>query len=79
MSVNEYYRMFTDLSRYDPEVAANPVEMLRRFSLVKVRMRKEKMGARDEMTKENGKHFKDPARPRTLRGVVAVPALLADD
>ncbi|KAM1451874.1 hypothetical protein ACFX2I_038930 [Malus domestica] len=33
MSTNEYYRMFTDLSRYDPEVAANPVEMLRRFSL----------------------------------------------
>ena len=33
MSANEYYRMFTYLSRYDPEVAANPVEMLRRFSL----------------------------------------------
>ncbi|XP_070676338.1 uncharacterized protein [Malus domestica] len=33
MSANEYYRMFIDLSRYDPEVAANPVEMLRRFSL----------------------------------------------
>ncbi|KAM1000306.1 hypothetical protein ACFX2A_007070 [Malus domestica] len=33
MSANEYYRMFTDLSRYDPEVAANPVEMFRRFSL----------------------------------------------
>ncbi|KAM1972382.1 hypothetical protein ACFX16_019196 [Malus domestica] len=33
MSANEYYRMFTDLSRYDPEVAANPVEMLRRFRL----------------------------------------------
>ncbi|KAM2134491.1 hypothetical protein ACFX1R_004503 [Malus domestica] len=33
MSANEYYRMFTDLSRYDLEVAANPVEMLRRFSL----------------------------------------------
>ncbi|XP_070678756.1 uncharacterized protein [Malus domestica] len=33
MSANEYYRMFTDLSRYDPEVAANSVKMLRRFSL----------------------------------------------
>ncbi|KAM1048324.1 hypothetical protein EV2_028263 [Malus domestica] len=33
MSANEYYRMFTDLSRYDPEVAANPVKMLRRFRL----------------------------------------------
>ncbi|KAM1007093.1 hypothetical protein ACFX2A_003786 [Malus domestica] len=33
MSANEYYRMFTDLSRYDPEVAANPVDILRRFSL----------------------------------------------
>ncbi|KAM1325692.1 hypothetical protein ACFX2H_046367 [Malus domestica] len=33
MSSNEYCKMFTDLSRYDPEVAANPVEMLRRFSL----------------------------------------------
>ena len=33
MSANEYYRMFTDLSRYDPEVAANPVEMLRCFRL----------------------------------------------
>ncbi|KAM1006216.1 hypothetical protein ACFX2A_002992 [Malus domestica] len=31
MSTNEYYRRFTDLSRYDPEVAANLVEMLRRF------------------------------------------------
>ncbi|KAM1444350.1 hypothetical protein ACFX2I_040511 [Malus domestica] len=33
MSANEYDRMFTDLLRYDPEVAANPVEMLRCFSL----------------------------------------------
>ncbi|TQD77360.1 hypothetical protein C1H46_037107 [Malus baccata] len=33
MSANEYYRMFTDLSRYDPEVAANPVEMLHCFRL----------------------------------------------
>ncbi|KAM1702062.1 hypothetical protein ACFXTN_025242 [Malus domestica] len=33
MSANEYYRMFTDLSRYDMEVAANLVEMLRRFIL----------------------------------------------
>ncbi|KAM1467180.1 hypothetical protein ACFX2I_032316 [Malus domestica] len=33
MSANKYYRMFTDLSRYDPEVAANSVEMLCRFSL----------------------------------------------
>ncbi|KAM2328561.1 hypothetical protein ACFXTH_015016 [Malus domestica] len=33
MTTNEYYRRFTDLSRYDPEVAANPVEMLRRFRL----------------------------------------------
>ncbi|KAM1068124.1 hypothetical protein ACFX2A_000117 [Malus domestica] len=33
MSANEYYRKFTDLSRYGPEVAANPIEMLRRFRL----------------------------------------------
>ncbi|XP_070679301.1 uncharacterized protein [Malus domestica] len=33
MMANEYYRRFTNLSRYDPEVAANPVEMLRRFRL----------------------------------------------
>ena len=33
MSANEYYMMFTDLLRCDPKVAANPVEMLRRFSL----------------------------------------------
>ncbi|XP_070660571.1 uncharacterized protein [Malus domestica] len=33
MFANEYYRMFTDLSRYDLEVAANLVEMLHRFSL----------------------------------------------
>ncbi|KAM1678573.1 hypothetical protein ACFX1Q_038580 [Malus domestica] len=33
MSANEYYRRFTDLSRYDLEVAANPVEMLHRFRL----------------------------------------------
>ncbi|KAM2676595.1 hypothetical protein EV1_003249 [Malus domestica] len=32
MTANEYYKRFTDLSRYQPEVAANPVEMLRRFS-----------------------------------------------
>ncbi|KAM1772077.1 hypothetical protein ACFX11_046819 [Malus domestica] len=31
------------------------------------------------MTKEKDKHFRDPARPRTLRGVVAVLALLAKD
>ncbi|CAN6677923.1 unnamed protein product [Malus baccata var. baccata] len=31
LSVNEYYRKFTDLSRYDSDTAANPVEMLRRF------------------------------------------------
>ena len=31
MSTIEYYRRFTDLSRYDVETAANPAEMLRRF------------------------------------------------
>ena len=33
MSANEYYRKFTDLSRYDTDIAANPAEMLRRFKL----------------------------------------------
>ena len=33
LSAIEYYRRFTDLSRYDPETAANPIEMLRRFKL----------------------------------------------
>ncbi|KAM1267653.1 hypothetical protein COP2_000035 [Malus domestica] len=33
MFANEYYRMFTELSRYDPEVAANPIEMFHHFSL----------------------------------------------
>ncbi|KAM2273737.1 hypothetical protein ACFX1S_043632 [Malus domestica] len=33
MMTNEYYKRFTDLSRYHPEVAANPVEMLHRFRL----------------------------------------------
>ncbi|XP_070678215.1 uncharacterized protein [Malus domestica] len=33
MTANEYYRRFTDLSRYDPKVSVNPVEMLRRFRL----------------------------------------------
>ena len=33
MSANEYYRRFTDLSRYCPDIAANPAEMLRRFRL----------------------------------------------
>ncbi|KAM1448148.1 hypothetical protein TB2_006839 [Malus domestica] len=33
MTANEYYRRFIDLSRYDPKVADNPVEMLRRFRL----------------------------------------------
>ncbi|XP_068317052.1 uncharacterized protein [Pyrus communis] len=33
LTANEYYRRFTDLSRYHPDVAGNPVEMLRRFRL----------------------------------------------
>ncbi|KAM1413307.1 hypothetical protein ACFXTO_025923 [Malus domestica] len=33
MTTNEYYMRFTNLSRYHPVVAANPVEMLRRFRL----------------------------------------------
>ncbi|XP_068319725.1 uncharacterized protein [Pyrus communis] len=33
MTANEYYRRFTNLSRYHPEIAANPVEMLRYFRL----------------------------------------------
>ncbi|XP_070667502.1 uncharacterized protein [Malus domestica] len=33
ITANEYYRRFTYFSRYDPEVAANPVEMLYRFKL----------------------------------------------
>ncbi|KAM2751537.1 hypothetical protein EV2_000699 [Malus domestica] len=33
MTANEYCRRFTDLSRYHPEVAANPVEKLRCFRL----------------------------------------------
>ncbi|XP_070665203.1 uncharacterized protein [Malus domestica] len=31
MSAHEYYRKFTDLSRYDPDTAGNQVEMLHRF------------------------------------------------
>ncbi|KAM2656362.1 hypothetical protein EV1_011880 [Malus domestica] len=31
MSANEYYRKFTDLSRYDPDTTGIHVEMLRRF------------------------------------------------
>ncbi|KAM1791082.1 hypothetical protein ACFX12_035079 [Malus domestica] len=33
MTTNEYYRRFTDLSRYDPEVTVNLVEMLCRVRL----------------------------------------------
>ncbi|XP_068316274.1 uncharacterized protein [Pyrus communis] len=33
MTANEYYRRFTDMSRYHPDVAGNPAEMLRRFRL----------------------------------------------
>ena len=33
LTANEYYRKFTDLSRYDPVIAPNFVEMLRRFKL----------------------------------------------
>ncbi|XP_068336419.1 uncharacterized protein [Pyrus communis] len=33
MTANEYYRKFTDLSRYHPDVAGNPTEMFRRFRL----------------------------------------------
>ncbi|KAM2333980.1 hypothetical protein ACFXTH_011592 [Malus domestica] len=33
MSAYEYYRKFTDLSRYDPDTAGNQVEMLHHFKL----------------------------------------------
>ncbi|KAM1645193.1 hypothetical protein ACFXTN_006378 [Malus domestica] len=33
MSAHEYYRKFTDLSRYDPDTASNQAKMLRRFKL----------------------------------------------
>ncbi|KAM1024564.1 hypothetical protein EV2_038897 [Malus domestica] len=33
MLANEYYRKFTNLSRYDPDIAGNQVEMLHRFKL----------------------------------------------
>ena len=33
MSANKYYRRFTDLSRYCPDIAANPAKTLRRFRL----------------------------------------------
>ncbi|KAM1227907.1 hypothetical protein ACFX2J_007065 [Malus domestica] len=33
MSAHEYYRKFTDLSRYDPDIAGNQAEMLCRFKL----------------------------------------------
>ncbi|CAN6544412.1 unnamed protein product [Malus baccata var. baccata] len=33
MSAHEYYRKFTDLSRYDPDTVRNQGEMLRRFKL----------------------------------------------
>ncbi|XP_068309608.1 uncharacterized protein [Pyrus communis] len=33
LTANEYYRRLTDLSRYHPDVAGNPAEMLRRFRL----------------------------------------------
>ena len=33
MTAIQYYRRFTDLSRYDAETAGNPAEMLRRFKL----------------------------------------------
>ncbi|XP_048437135.1 uncharacterized protein LOC125475813 [Pyrus x bretschneideri] len=31
MTANEYYRKFTDLSRYHPDINSNPAEMLRLF------------------------------------------------
>ncbi|KAM1985385.1 hypothetical protein ACFX16_013559 [Malus domestica] len=79
MSANEYYRVFTDLSLYDPKVAANLVDMFRHFRSVKARMRKKRMGTRGEMIKEKGKHLKDLVRPRILREAVVVLALLAED
>ena len=33
MTANEYYKRFTDLSRYCLDIAANPAEMLHRFKL----------------------------------------------
>ncbi|CAN6581103.1 unnamed protein product [Malus baccata var. baccata] len=64
MSANEYYRMFTDLSRYDPEVAANPVEMLCRIEA------SENMSSEseDEEGKNGGQRRDDKGKWQTFQG-----------
>ncbi|KAM1318631.1 hypothetical protein ACFX2H_003743 [Malus domestica] len=87
MMTNEYYRRFTDLSRYYPEVTANPVKMLRRFRLglrtqkicpVRVKKKKKIMGIKGEMIKVKVSLLNDLARLRALREVELVPVLLAE-
>ncbi|CAN6723754.1 unnamed protein product [Malus baccata var. baccata] len=63
MSANEYYRMFTDLSRYDPEVAANPVEMLCRLNLENMSSESE-----DEEGKNGGQRRDDKGKWQTFQG-----------
>ncbi|XP_070676322.1 uncharacterized protein [Malus domestica] len=66
MTANEYYRRFTDLSRYDQEVDANPVKMLRRFRICPaIVRRKKRMGIREEMIKVKVSLLKDLARLKT--------------
>ncbi|KAB2635965.1 S ribonuclease [Pyrus ussuriensis x Pyrus communis] len=73
MTANEYYRKFTDSSRYHPDVAGNPAEMLRRFRLATVR--KKKTAIRRRTTKVKVKHRSGPVRLRTSRGVVLARVL----
>ena len=45
---------------------------------VKVKMKKKRMGTRDEMIKVKVKHLRDLVRPEILKEVVLVPALLVE-
>ncbi|KAM0969377.1 hypothetical protein ACFX2A_017902 [Malus domestica] len=66
MSANEYYRMFTDLSRYDSEVAANPefYEILLRIEASK-NMPSE---SEDEEGKNEGPRRDDKGKGQAFQG-----------
>ncbi|KAB2617261.1 S ribonuclease [Pyrus ussuriensis x Pyrus communis] len=73
MSANEYYRKFTDLSRYHPDVAGNPAEMLRLFRLAI--LMKRRTATRRKMTKVKVRYRSAPVRLRTSREVELVLVL----
>ncbi|CAN6679339.1 unnamed protein product [Malus baccata var. baccata] len=66
-----HQRRFTDLSRYDPEVAANPVEMFHRFRLENMPNEsddeKEKNGNQRQDDKGKGQSSQEPRKSQSLK------------